>query len=421
MGIVGEGQFDLSTDTGYLIAVEEDSIQVGNEPFTLQMAAKTRSGLTLIKSLTFTNGSFQVDMDLKVVAGELPLQGKLGIALRQPWDDEDEGSTMTFIGPITKTTEDKEQVKIGDIQEDKPSYGASTQWTAFADKYFIRALVFGDDKPEQVLIGKEENLVENLIWTPGIGLPVSGSKELKYTLYFGPRDMELLEPVGNEFEKSMDYGIFAPIAQPLMWVLKWFYGFIGNYGWAIILVTVCIKLAFWPLTHKSYTSMKAMQKLQPEMQKIREKFKNDKQRLQMEMMALYKEHRVNPMGGCLPMLIQIPVFFALYRVLLGSVEMRHAPFMGWITDLSAADTLISGFLGLPFALGPLPLIMGASMWLQQKLSPSTMDPAQARIFMMMPIVFTVMFLSFPSGLVIYWLVNNLLSIAQQLMINKKAA
>jgi YidC/Oxa1 family membrane protein insertase len=207
---------------------------------------------------------------------------------------------------------------------------------------------------------------------------------------------------------AVDFGFFGFLARPLLHVLKFFYGFLHNYGLAIILLTVIIKLIFWPLTQKSYTSMKGMQKLQPQMQKLREKYKNDKQRLNVELMNLYKEHRVNPLGGCLPMLVQIPVFFALYKTLLISIELRHAPFFLWIADLSAKD---------PYYVTP--LLMGASMFVQQKLTPSTMDPMQAKLFLAMPIVFTVLFLNFPAGLVLYWLVNNLLTIGQQYLIYRQ--
>jgi YidC/Oxa1 family membrane protein insertase len=231
-----------------------------------------------------------------------------------------------------------------------------------------------------------------------------------YVAYLGPKDYDLLKAAGHQFDAAIDLGFFSIIAQPLMIALKFFHGYLGNWGFAIILLTVCIKALFWPLTQKSYSSMKAMQKLQPKMAKLREKYANDKQRLNTEMMTLYKENRVNPFGGCLPILIQIPVFFALYQVLLRSIELRHAPFMWWITDLSAKD---------PYYVTP--LIMGVTMFLQQKMTPTTMDPMQARLMMMMPVVFTFLFLNFPSGLVIYWLVNNVLTIAQQYLINRKPA
>jgi YidC/Oxa1 family membrane protein insertase len=233
-------------------------------------------------------------------------------------------------------------------------------------------------------------------------------RQFDYLLFFGPKDQELLKAANHQLERAVYFGWFDMLAKPLLYVLVFFYGFLKNYGLAIILLTIIIKLLFWPLTHKSYASMKAMQKLQPEMQKLREKFKSDKERLNKELMELYKKHSVNPLGGCLPMLVQIPVFFALYKVLLDSIALRQAPFMLWLTDLSAKD---------PYYITP--LLMGASMFVQQKMTPTSADPMQAKIFMFMPVVFTFLFLNFPSGLVIYWLVNNLLTIAQQYYINRR--
>jgi len=197
------------------------------------------------------------------------------------------------------------------------------------------------------------------------------------------------------------------ISRPLLVILKVFNRFLHNWGLAIILLTILIKILFYPLTHKSYKSMKQMQELQPLINKLRQKYKNDREALNREMMQLYRARKINPFGGCLPMLLQIPVFFGLYRVLLYSVELRNSPFFLWITDLSAKDPLYIT-----------PILMGASMFLQQKMTPTTADPAQAKLMMFMPIIFTVMFLNFPSGLVIYWLMNNILSIGQQYYINK---
>jgi len=214
------------------------------------------------------------------------------------------------------------------------------------------------------------------------------------------------------------------IAKPLLYLLRFFDEYVHNYGVSIILLTILVKALFWPLTHKSYKSMKEMQKLQPRMAKLREKHKNDKQKLNQEMMALYKTYKVNPMGGCLPMVIQIPVFFALFRVLGGCIELRHAPFMLWINDLSAPDRLFNfpfqiPFMSPPYGIPVLTLLMGASMFLQQKMTPTPGDPMQAKIMMFLPIIFTFMFINFPSGLVLYWLVNNILSIGQQYRIHRK--
>jgi YidC/Oxa1 family membrane protein insertase len=261
-----------------------------------------------------------------------------------------------------------------------------------------------------VQIERNGDAIENIVESPDITLQSGEQRQLDYLVFIGPKDPELLKAAGHHLDQVVNFGFFNILAQPLFMVLTFFYGFFKNYGVSIILLTVLIKLLFWPLTHKSYASMKSMQKLQPEMQKLRDKFKNDKERLNKEMMALYKTHSVNPLGGCLPMIVQIPVFFALYQVLLNSIALRHAPFVLWLTDLSAKD---------PYYITP--ILMGASMFVQQKMTPTTADPMQAKIFMAMPLIFTFMFLNFPSGLVIYWLVNNLLTILQQYFIHRKAA
>ncbi len=208
--------------------------------------------------------------------------------------------------------------------------------------------------------------------------------------------------------RVVSFGFFDPVAKPMLFLLNLFYKFIPNYGLAIILLSVGIKIIFWPLTHKSQKSMKAMQKLQPKIAELKEKYKNNKEELNRKTMEFYRTNKVNPLGGCLPIVIQIPVFFALYRFLLNSIELRHAPLISfWINDLASKDpTYIS------------PLVMGASMFIQQKMTPTVGDPAQAKIMLIMPVMFTFMFLSFPSGLVLYWLVTNVLSIGQQYYINK---
>ncbi len=244
-------------------------------------------------------------------------------------------------------------------------------------------------------------------------------KDYKYKIFYGPKKLKMLDEVGSNLGHSVNFGWFDIIAKPTLLLLNLFYGFFKNYGIAIILVTVLFKTLFWPITQKGMKSMKNMQKLQPKMVKIKEKYKDDPTKMNKEVMALYKTYKVNPLGGCLPMVLQIPVFFALYKVLLQSIELRHAPFMLWITDLSAPDRLWIGF-DLPY-LGGLPvltLLMGASMFFQQKLTPTTADPTQAKIMMFLPVVFTFMFLNFASGLVLYWFINNMLSILQQVLINR---
>jgi YidC/Oxa1 family membrane protein insertase len=251
-------------------------------------------------------------------------------------------------------------------------------------------------------------------------IPAGQAGIFSYTLFLGPKDHSILKAQGGHLEDAIDFGSWLKwLAMPMLFILKFFNQYINNYGLSIILLTVLIKVIFWPLGNKSYTSMKEMQKLQPKMQEMREKYKNDKQRLSQETMALYKAHHVNPLGGCLPMVIQIPVFFGLYKTLLYAIELRHSPLFWWIQDLSAPDTLFGHVYG--FAVGPLPILMGATMFIQQKMTPMGGDPMQAKIMLWMPIVFTVMFLNFPSGLVIYWLFNNIISIGQQYYINKRHA
>ena len=235
--------------------------------------------------------------------------------------------------------------------------------------------------------------------------------------YFGPKTERDLQSMPKNLKASINYGFFDIIAKPLNKFLNFLYGYVGNYGVAIIILTIIIKVLFWPLSQKSYKSMEQMKKLQPMMTKIREKYADDREKMNAEIMQLYKTYKVNPAGGCVPMLLQIPVFFALYQALLGAIELRHAAFiphlpftdMVWLADLSAKD---------PYYITP--LIMGATMFLQQRLSPPMNDPMQAKIMMFMPVVFTFLFLNFPSGLVLYWLVNNILSIAQQWLMVRKA-
>ncbi|MBW1644353.1 MAG: membrane protein insertase YidC, partial [Deltaproteobacteria bacterium] len=251
-------------------------------------------------------------------------------------------------------------------------------------------------------------------------------KLFEYELYFGPKSIQVLKGVGHNLDRAVDFGWFDFLAKPCLWIMNLLYSVIPNYGVAIIILTIFTKIILWPLGTKSYKSMNAMKKLQPLMTEIREKFKDDKKKMNEELMGLYKTYKINPLGGCLPMVVQMPVFFALYRMLYGAIELRHAPFFGWINDLSAPDRLFDFGFSIPFMEPPygipvLTIIMGASMLLSQKMQPPAGDPAQAKMMMLMPVVFTFIFINFSSGLVLYWLVNNILSIAQQYYTQKKHA
>src|SRR5205814_7430164 len=268
-------------------------------------------------------------------------------------------------------------------------------------------------------------------------VPPGGSAESAGRFFAGPKVVKLLDKYRDQFgvksfDDAVDWGYFYFLTKPIFYALDYFYSVIGNFGLAILLLTVIVKLLFFPLANKSYKAMSKMKLLQPEMLKLREKYGDDKTRLNEEMMALYKRVGANPLAGCLPVVIQIPVFFSLYKVLFVTIEMRHAPFFGWIHDLSAPDptTFVNLFGLLPFtppeflagyvAIGAWPLLMGVTMYLQQKLNPQPVDPVQARMFMLLPIVFTYMLSAFPAGLVIYWAWNNLLSIAQHWPIMHRA-
>ena len=403
----GSGGLYLPADLNYKIIGGSDTVVVNNEKVTVSLVA-TVNDLTVVKSYTFHPTSYSFDINVQLVNNsDNPVGGRLNLSLVTAWDKENKKEMYSFVGPVTFDGEELAEDKPAGLEESPKIYKNNIVWSGYASKYFLNA-VNPQEPAEQLFIHSGPGFVENKFTSGEINLQRDQKTSLEYTSYFGPKQDEFLVASGHRFEEAIDYGFFHPLSKPLMVVLKFFYAFIGNYGFAIILLTICIKMIFWPLTQKSYKSMKGMQKLQPEMKKMREKYGKDKQKLNQEMMSFYKDNKVNPLGGCLPMLIQIPVFFALYRVLLGSIELRHAPFMMWITDLSAKD---------PYYVTP--LIMGVTMFIQQKMSPTNMDPTQEKIMLMMPVVFTFMFLNFPSGLVLYWLTNNLLTILQQYLIRRQ--
>lgn len=405
----GSGGFILNEDAPFETQAKETNSLSGDDQLELQFKHKAPNGVEYIKTFQLHGSSYTIDTFVSLRNGSATaVRGNFNFSLVTRWDESMKPDMYTFTGPATLAGEEIEEVDIDDLNEGSFAYGQNVAWTSFQTKYFLSVVVPGAKASQRIEVLKDGDSIINRIESPELLLQPEESTALEFLIFIGPKDHEQLQAAGHKLDKVVHFGFFNFLAQPLFLVLNFFYGYFQNYGVAIILLTVLIKLLFWPLTHKSYSSMKAMQKLQPEMQKLREKFSNDKERLNKEMMALYKTHRVNPLGGCLPMLIQIPVFFALYKVLLDSIALRHAPFALWITDLSAKD---------PFYITP--LLMGASMFVQQKMTPTTADPMQAKIFMMMPVIFTFMFLNFPSGLVLYWLVNNLLTILQQYFIHRK--
>lgn len=405
----GSESLALAADAPYTLAADQRQLTVGaGEERQLVFRHVTASGVEITKTLTFHGDRYTIDCTLAARnLGGAALQGSLALALVQPWDESKKDS-YSFAGPAVLAGDKLHQVDVDDLKKEPRSFDGSSRWGSLQSKYFMAAAVPLAGAAEKLRLTLTGDRLENLFDSPRINLAAGEQRRFDYLLFFGPKDIDLLKAANHQLDLAVNFGWFDLLAKPLLHVLIFFNGFLKNYGLAIILLTVIIKLLFWPLTHKSYASMKAMQKLQPEMQKVREKFKSDKERLNKELMELYKKHSVNPLGGCLPMLVQIPVFFALYKALLDSIALRQAPFMLWLTDLSAKD---------PYYITP--LLMGASMFVQQKMTPTSMDPMQAKIFLFMPIIFTFLFLNFPSGLVIYWLVNNLLTIGQQYYINRR--
>jgi YidC/Oxa1 family membrane protein insertase len=341
-------------------------------------------------------------------------------------------------GPIGVLQETLEEIDYSDLRDDGESVFDSTGgWLGITDKYWLTALLPDQQAPiratfqfiERGLDGRYQTdyLREAVTIAPG------GTAEVTNRLFSGAKEVTLLDRYKAElglplFDRAVDFGWFYFLTKPFFYALHWLANIFGNYGVAILLVTLFVKLVFFPLANKSYQAMSQMKKLQPEMLKIRERYENDREKMNMEMMNLYKKEKVNPAAGCLPILVQIPVFFALYKVLFVSIEMRHAPFFGWIQDLSAPDptTLFNMFGLFPFvppewipAIGIWPIIMGATMWLQFKLNPTPPDPMQAKIFAFLPLIFVFLFATFPAGLVIYWAWNNFLSIGQQWLIMRK--
>ena len=298
---------------------------------------------------------------------------------------------------------------------------------AYENEYFMTALIPEGQDSQGEFRGKDDSgVVEASFLLPKSILGPSQKIEYQYKVYMGPMDIEILKGLDKDLESAVNYGLFNIIAKPLLITLRFFNKYLHNYGLSIILLTIIIKILFWPLTHKSYKSMREMQKIQPLMAKIRERYKDNKEQMSKELMGLYRTYKVNPMSGCLPMLIQMPVLFAMFRILGNSIELRHAPFALWINDLSAPDRLFHFPFKIPFMENPagipvLTLLMGASMLIQQKMTPTAGDPAQQKMMMFMPIIFTIMFINFPSGLVLYWLVQNIISIGQQYRILKKTA
>ncbi|NWG30441.1 MAG: membrane protein insertase YidC [Rhodocyclaceae bacterium] len=404
-GLIGPGL--PNHKSVWTLPAQAMTLKDGEEALRVSLEAPIEGGGKVVKTYVFKRGSYLIDVQYQFVDAQPPAGAHAYFQLvRNDTPPEGTGGGMsasTFTGAAFYTEQDKFKKIDFKAFGEKGKYPttADNGWVALVQHYFVSAWIPANGPREYFTRKLDGNL-----YAAGVILPLSGPT-LTVPLYAGPQEQDKLEKIAPGLELVVDYGWLTFIAAPLFWVLQWIHKLVGNWGWAIIVLTILIKLIFFPLSAASYKSMAKMRVLTPKLMKLKETYADDKQRMNLEMMELYKREKVNPLGGCLPILVQIPVFIALYWVLLGTVELRGAPWLGWITDLSVKD---------PYYV--LPIIMGISMFVQTKLNPTPPDPIQAKVMLWMPIVFTGMFLFFPAGLVLYWTVNNILSIAQQWQVNR---
>lgn len=417
-GLIGEGLPSHKTlyeadAKSYTLAPNQDSLEV-------KLRARDGSGVEVVKRLTFHRGSYVVDVAYDVTnKSDKPIAPYAYYQFLRdgnpPSSDAQQtshfGGVSTFTGPAVFTEESKfSKVNFSDIDKGKQSHPkkAKDGWIAIVQHYFVSAWLPRNDAEREFFTNK----VGDNLYTAGVVVPVGSvapgaTSTVDVPVYIGPQEKDQLEKLAPGLNLVVDYGWLYVLAAPLFWLLKSIHKFVGNWGWAIIILTIIIKLVFYPLNAKAGRSMAQMKVLQPKMEKLKELYGDDRQKMNQAMMELYRTEKINPLGGCLPIVVQIPVFIALYWVLLASIELRHAPWIGWIHDLSAPD---------PYFI--LPVIYAVSMLVQTRLNPQPADPVQARVMLIMPIAFSIFFLFFPSGLVLYWVVQNLLSIVQQWHINR---
>lgn len=411
-------------DVVFTSDLEGNRIDVKGEGSKIRFQYQTPAGMVVEKTYVFDPDSYLIDLKVNLFnASDSTYQGSLGIGLKNTINED--AGRIAFEGPSGYIDGTLQQVKIKDIDE-KNKFSGKIGWIAIEDRYFMTSIIPTGDSNGYMLLKLLENNITSQVVKEISSLAPQQNEIVEAKLFMGPKSLKLLRSLNNGLDKAINFGWFDFLAKPCLWFMNFIYNYIPNYGIAIIILTIVTRAIFWPLAQKSYKSMGEMRKIQPLMQEIREKYKDDKSRMNQEMMTLYRTYKINPMGGCLPMLIQLPVFFALYRMLFSAIELRHAPFFGWINDLSAPDRLFSfdfkiPFMDAPYGIPVLTLVMGASMLLQQKMTPTPGDPAQAKMMMLMPVIFTFIFINFSSGLVLYWLVSNIFSMVQQFYTQKKTA
>mgnify|MGYP000271253609 CR=1 FL=1 len=386
-------------------------LQEGQDEIKVPLYWQNDAGLEVIKTYTFKRDSYVVAVDYQVINRSAEGFSAYPYAqLNRNRSDDDSMFIYTYTGAVFSSEGNEYQkVDFEELEESAYHRSVNNGWAAMIQHYFVGAIV----PPQEADLGFYGRAINNSNYIAGVRMPVITAEagqqaQADYELYLGPKKHERLADVAENLPLTVDYGMLTIISEPLFWVMEWLHKLTGNWGWSIVLLTVLIKLAFFKLSAKSYRSMAGMRKLTPKLAQLKERYGDDKQKFNQAMMDLYRTEKINPLGGCLPILVQMPVFLAFYWVLVESIELRQADFILWINDLTAMD---------PYFV--LPVLFGLSMWFQQKLNPAPQDPAQAMMMKIFPLVFTVFFAFFPAGLVLYWLVNNLLSIAQQWYITRK--
>ena len=415
-GLVGAPGLPTHLSNFKLVSTDR-AMAAGKNDLVLRFESAPEGGATLAKTYTFKRGSYVIDVKHEVSnSGAAELKPQLYQQLVR--DGTIQGNTNMFAGPVSFTgaafytdAEKFQKIEFADIEKAKAEHAkaANDGWVSVVQHYFVSAWLNPTAGPREFFSRK----IDTNLYAAGVLLPVpavapGATVAVDSQLMAGPQEEKKLEALAPGLDLVKDYGIFAIIAKPLFWLLDKIHSVVGNWGWAIVLLVVLLKAAFFSLNASAYKSMAKMKAINPRVQEMRERLKDKPQQMQQEMMKMYREEKVNPLGGCLPIVVQIPVFIALYWVLLSSVEMRNAPWIGWVKDLSVPDPLFI-----------LPVVMTASTMLQTWLNPTPPDPVQAKMMWIMPLIFSVMFFFFPAGLVLYWVTNNLLSIAQQYVINKK--
>ncbi len=390
----------------YRLAEGEDTIEV-------PLYWENDSGVSVKKLLIFKRNNYVIDVNYSITAGEQSWSGSdyMQITRSRPVDENSNAFIRTYTGGVVYNEEIKyEKYDFDDIADANLDYQLKDGWLAMIQHYFLAAWVPEKGKDNLYFSRYNRNKDHYTMGTRTSAITIEAGQtgEISSRFVVGPKLQYELENIAPGLDLTVDYGILTIFAKPLFWLLNAFHELFGNWGWAIIFLTITVKAVFYKLSEMSYKSMAKMRKVAPRIQKMKEQFGDDRQAVSKAMMEMYKREKINPMGGCFPILVQMPVFISLYWVLLESVEMRHAPFVLWLTNLTDKD---------PYFV--LPVLMGISMFIQQKLNPAPIDPIQQKVFQVMPFAFTFMFAFFPSGLVLYWVVNNILSIAQQYVITKR--